>query len=189
MLNAIMQAQVQSVLPMWAGSGGKGEYRDWFIETVYKAVKANPRYTVLLEEIASGSTVGEPDAVISDSHSLKSAGPKAETRPSAESQDPPAEESAQPKAAANGDLVPAAEVGRAALVDDFLVTCNRESGLEVELVRKHISLAVGHKYPRQFQYWQSCDPRTTAADNRNFGRILRMTPTEFVKVLREKRAI
>jgi hypothetical protein len=95
-----------------------------------------------------------------------------------------------PTAEADGQLLgslPGCE--RAVLVDDFLGRCNREAGLEVELVRKHISLAVGHKYPRQFQYWQASDPRATAADNRNFGRILRMTPAEFVKVLREKRAI
>ncbi len=89
----------------------------------------------------------------------------------------------------DGDLVTAAQCGRVAIVDDFLVQCNLESGLEVELVRKHISLAAGHKYPRQFQYWQACDPRATAADNQNFGRIVRMTPADFVKALRDTRVI
>ena len=211
MLNTIIRTQVLSVLPMWADSGGNAEYRDWVIETAYKVVKASGRYTRLLQEIASGSTAKESDPV-RDRYPLKSTGPKADTRPSAESQDPSMEESAQPAAAeppvidssnapksstssshasplSDGDLVTAAESGRAAIVDDFLVRCNLEPGLEVELVRKHISLAFGHKYPRQFQYWQACDPRATAADNQNFGRILRMTPAEFVKALRVKRVL
>jgi hypothetical protein len=178
-----------------------GEYRDWFIETVYKAVKVSPRYTVLLEEIASGSTAGESDTA-SEGHPLKSVGPKAETFPSTEPPDPPAEEftplaesaiasgdgagSLDPRSSTARDLAPTGATERAAMVDDFLFRCNQEPGLSEELIRKHIWLSARHKGPRQFQYWQEVSPRATVADERNFGGIIRMAPAEFVELLRKR---
>jgi hypothetical protein len=73
-----------------------------------------------------------------------------------------------------------------AMVDAFLQRCNEQSKLKVKLIRKHICLAVGHKKPRQFQYWQAQSKKASKADEKNFLRILAMTPDEFVAVLSHK---
>jgi hypothetical protein len=74
---------------------------------------------------------------------------------------------------------------RTKMVDDFLVQCNRESvGFKVR--RKHIWLAVGHARARQFQYWQEGSDKATDADDRAFRRILRMSPAEFIALLKKK---
>ena len=72
------------------------------------------------------------------------------------------------------------------MVDDFLLRCNRESNVGFKVIRKHISLAVGHAKPRQFQYWQQRSDKATPEDDRNFRRILGMTPAEFIALLRKK---
>jgi hypothetical protein len=75
---------------------------------------------------------------------------------------------------------------RRSMVDAFLLRCNEEPHLGVKLIRKHIRLAIGHKTPRQFQYWQARSAKSTPEDDRNFRRILAMKPAGFVAVLRKK---
>jgi hypothetical protein len=75
---------------------------------------------------------------------------------------------------------------RRRMVDAFLLQCNQEPSLSVKVIRKHIWHAVGHKNPRQFQYWQAGDDDTTAADTQNFSRVLAMHPAKFVALLRQK---
>ena len=72
---------------------------------------------------------------------------------------------------------------RRKLVDTFLTQCNREAGAGFKVTRKHIWLVVGHKRPRQFQYWQERSGKTTEEDERNFRRILSMLPGEFIGLL------
>ena len=76
---------------------------------------------------------------------------------------------------------------RLAEVKDFLLRCNQETPLKV--VRTHIWRAAGHTTPRQFQYWQKSDPKATSADETNFRRILRMSPTDFLVLLNKKRIV
>jgi hypothetical protein len=78
---------------------------------------------------------------------------------------------------------------RFAMVDDFLANCNVEARNGLKLLKKHIWRAVGHKVPRQFQYWQKKHEKATAEDDRNFRRILSMTPAEFISLLRKKRIV
>jgi hypothetical protein len=75
---------------------------------------------------------------------------------------------------------------RPSLVDDFLHRCNEESTVGFKVIRKHIWLAVGHAYPRQFQYWQEGSDKATDEDDRNFCRILSMSPAEFLSLLKKK---
>lgn len=82
-----------------------------------------------------------------------------------------------------------AEPTRSAIVDDFLFRCNREPNLDVKLVRKHIWLLAGHAKARQFEYWQSRHEKTTAEDEKNFGRIVGMSSAKFVENLRCKQII
>ncbi len=70
---------------------------------------------------------------------------------------------------------------RKKLVKDFLHHSNRE--LPFKVLKKHIYLAAKHKTARQFQYWQSCDKRTTAEDEASFPRILKLSPSQFHSVL------
>ena len=77
-------------------------------------------------------------------------------------------------------------IGWKAIVDGFLYRCNLEPGLTEEIIREHIWRSIGHKKPRQFQYWQANDARATKADKRNFPRIVQLEPAEFVKLLRKK---
>jgi hypothetical protein len=69
-------------------------------------------------------------------------------------------------------------------VDTFLLQCTRETKLKA--MRKHIWQAVGHRTARQFQFWQASSPKATASDDSNFSRILRMNPTEFEILLKNK---
>jgi hypothetical protein len=66
----------------------------------------------------------------------------------------------------------------------FLAACNRKSAKRI--YKRHIWLSVGHTKGRQFEYWQACKSAATAADDRNFSRILGMKPEEFVTLLRQK---
>jgi hypothetical protein len=75
---------------------------------------------------------------------------------------------------------------RLKMVDDFILQCNLGSDAGLRVMKKHISLAVGHAKPRQFQYWQRSSDKATPEDDRNFRRILSMRPVEFVALLREK---
>ena len=72
------------------------------------------------------------------------------------------------------------------MVDDFLLQCNRESDAGLKVIRKHIWLAAGHTNPRQFQYWQERSDKATAEDDRNFHRLLRMAPAEFIALLKKR---
>ena len=47
---------------------------------------------------------------------------------------------------------------RLQLVNDFLLRCLQET--QHKLLKKHIWSAVGHRSPRQFQYWQAGDDRS-----------------------------
>ena len=75
---------------------------------------------------------------------------------------------------------------RRSQVDAFLEECNRVNDSPGEILRKHISLAGGHKTPRQFQRWQSSSDKAPAEDARNFGRLLSMNPPDFVELLKKK---
>lgn len=72
-----------------------------------------------------------------------------------------------------------------AAVNVFIERCESEMPLRVE--RQHIWKAVGHRSPRQFQHWQALDPETTAQDEINFPRILKMSPADFVAHLKKTR--
>jgi hypothetical protein len=72
---------------------------------------------------------------------------------------------------------------RPALIDAFILKCRKETSLKA--TRTQIWRAVGHKTPRQFQYWQASDPKATAQDDQNFRRILAMEPTDFVELLKK----
>ena len=74
---------------------------------------------------------------------------------------------------------------RRAAVDAFLRACNQESNLETVLIRKHIWLAVKHANGRQFQYWQSCNPKATGQNDQDFRRILAMNPVDFVSLVKK----
>jgi len=78
-------------------------------------------------------------------------------------------------------------------VGAFLLACNEEPNLKSKVIRKHIWRSVGHKSPRQFQYWQSGKHRgpgqshgATELDGQNFGRILKMAPRDFVALIEKK---
>jgi hypothetical protein len=73
---------------------------------------------------------------------------------------------------------------RRAAVDVFIQKCRQETSLNA--TRTHIWRAVGHRSPRQFQFWQASGPKATAQDDRNFRRILAMKSTEFVALLKTK---
>ena len=80
---------------------------------------------------------------------------------------------------------------RIQLVNDFLLRCLQET--QHKLLKKHIWSAVGHRSPRQFQYWQAGDDRSrgkirgaTDQDDQNFRRILAMAPADFEKLLKKK---
>jgi hypothetical protein len=71
-----------------------------------------------------------------------------------------------------------------AVVDNFIRKCGQETPLKV--TRKHIWKAAGHATARQFEYWQAWDAKTIAQDDQNFRRILSMSPTDFVALLKKK---
>jgi hypothetical protein len=78
------------------------------------------------------------------------------------------------------------EIGRGlvAEIDSFLHKCMRGTSLKV--LRKHIWRAAGYETARQLQYWQKSDPKATMADEKNFRRILDMSPADFVVLLKKK---
>jgi len=78
------------------------------------------------------------------------------------------------------------EPDRVTMVDAFLLQCNRESAGGLKVLKKHIWLVAGHRQRRQFQFWQSRSDRAANEDDRNFGRILRMPPAEFLALLKKK---
>jgi hypothetical protein len=78
------------------------------------------------------------------------------------------------------------EADRRKMVDDFLVQCNQESHMGLKVTRRHLQLVVGHKQPRQFQYWQESSNKATEEDDRSFRRILKMPPAEFIELLNKK---
>ena len=84
----------------------------------------------------------------------------------------------------------AADVGPASRpqrVNDFLARVKGETGEKA--TRTHIWKLAGHKRPRQFEFWQASSTKATKADERNFDRILAMTPAQFVYDLRNKSII
>jgi hypothetical protein len=76
---------------------------------------------------------------------------------------------------------------RSAQVSAFLVACNRSC--QTRLRRRHIWLLVGHARGRQFEYWQACSEKATAGDNRNFVRVLGLSPEDFIDQLKRKHLI
>jgi hypothetical protein len=69
-------------------------------------------------------------------------------------------------------------------VNDFLGRCNRLS--DTRVIRKHIWQLIGHSKGRQFEYWQKSDPKATAEDERNFERVLKMDPGDFLDQIRKR---
>lgn len=74
----------------------------------------------------------------------------------------------------------------AALVSNFLQQCNEVVSVGDKVIRKHIWQSVGHSRARQFQYWQERSDKATDEDDRNFRRVLTMSPAEFISILRKK---
>ena len=68
-------------------------------------------------------------------------------------------------------------------IEKFLQRCMQETG--AKLTKSHIWKVVGHKRPRQFQYWQANDNKATKQDDINFKRILAMKPADFIKALED----
>jgi hypothetical protein len=66
---------------------------------------------------------------------------------------------------------------RRAIVQAFLVRCNRE--LSFKVLKKHIWSAAKHKTGRQFQHWQASSEDATTQDNATFPQILAMSPQAF----------
>jgi hypothetical protein len=79
---------------------------------------------------------------------------------------------------------PAGCGSRRAEVDAFLASCNRKADFTVR--RRHIWLAVGHRSPRQFEYWQAFDGKATTANDRNFRLFLSMEPSAFLTLLKKR---
>jgi hypothetical protein len=71
-------------------------------------------------------------------------------------------------------------------VERFIQKCR---ATDPRISRKHIWQAVGHKQPKQFQRWQRGDDKTTAADKRNFSRILSMAPSKFIELLKSMKIL
>jgi len=57
-LNESSQELVDAVIPMWKGSGGKPEFKDAFVETAFKVIKASQCYQELLHKLASAAEEG-----------------------------------------------------------------------------------------------------------------------------------
>jgi hypothetical protein len=77
---------------------------------------------------------------------------------------------------------------RSADVDVFLKRCNKLS--DATIYKRHIWQSVGHAKGRQFEYWQECnEAKATNADRRNFSRILREGPEQFLATLKRKRLV
>ena len=78
------------------------------------------------------------------------------------------------------------DLDRFKTVDAFLDQCNQESADGFKVQRTHIWRAAGHSSPQQFQRWQRRNDHATHEDERNFGRILSMSPGEFISLLKKK---
>jgi len=76
---------------------------------------------------------------------------------------------------------------RRAEIASFLEACQRES--KVKLFKHHLWRSVGHTNRRQFEYWQAESDKATDEDDRNFRRILGMTPQAFLDLLRRLKLI
>ena len=72
-------------------------------------------------------------------------------------------------------------------VNSFLERCNRDYQGPGKLLRTHIWTLARHKTARQFQRWQKCDEKATVADHQAFGRILEMTPQDFIEAITRRR--
>ena len=80
--------------------------------------------------------------------------------------------------------IAAQERDRRAAVEAFLLDCNKLSERGSKVARKHIWQAAGHS--RQFEYWQSGSDKATEEDDRNFRRLLSMSPADFLALLQKK---
>ena len=75
------------------------------------------------------------------------------------------------------------------MVDQFLDRCNCSCKVARRLTKKDFWTVGGYKKARPFEYWQSDDPKATAASDQVFRRLLAMKPSDFVDVLRLKRKL
>jgi hypothetical protein len=71
--------------------------------------------------------------------------------------------------------------GNKAIVNDFICTCFRETGVKV--TRTMIWRAAGYRNRTEFERWQASHPKATPTANQNFRRLLSMAPTEFIAIL------
>jgi hypothetical protein len=107
--------------------------------------------------------------------------------PNAEGTAPSLEERVKGSAeSAEGDAIPevkgnpvAAE--RRAKVDMFISRVGKIRAI----TRKDIWTVAGYKDATEFQRWQRADKRTTESADRNFTRVLNMTPEKFIDALRK----
>ena len=81
---------------------------------------------------------------------------------------------------------PSAETTRRQQVDEFLERCNHVPGVNVKLIRTHIWKAAQYRSSRSFEQWQSGSRTETLKAGDSFARILAMSPTAFVGLLRKK---
>jgi hypothetical protein len=100
--------------------------------------------------------------------------------------------STEPPDAPNGQLssadpAPREKGERREQVNKFLEECNANS--RVRVFRHHIWRLAGHSTARQFEYWQSSGAKATPEDDRNFNRILQMTPADFIVALKRKKLL
>ena len=72
---------------------------------------------------------------------------------------------------------------RRRLVDSFILRCLRETGETV--TRKMIWRSAGYHDATEFERWQRNDPRATKRAERNFARVLSMSPHDFVGNLKK----
>jgi hypothetical protein len=86
------------------------------------------------------------------------------------------------------------KLSRRKLVDDFLARCNEISA--VRIFRAHIWRFIGHRYARQFEYWQTgddCPPGTTRGateqDDQNIRRVLSTRPEESLSQLEQRKLV
>lgn len=97
----------------------------------------------------------------------------------------PRKSAVQPKTCV--DAQGTANLDRRVRIDQFLEACQKFS--QARLTRKHLWRAAGHRSGRQFEYWQNGSEKATGEDNRNFERILAMSPKEFVIQLRRRKIL
>jgi len=72
-------------------------------------------------------------------------------------------------------------------IGTFLARCNEVSSKRI--YKRHIWRSAGHSNARQFEYWQECSRKATNEDERNFGRILKTKPADFVALLERQKLI